>query len=564
MRMIDYYNIIAIIIYILIVGLFLLKPAFFKTSVPDMLPAKWESVLFILLLGIGTFLRFYHLVEVPTGFQQDEASNAYESFCLAYYGMDRNGYHYPIYPITWGSGGGSPFLLYFSALVTRIVGPSILTYRGIIAFFGVCTLFLFYIYLKKLYSAKTALLGLGIFSIMPWHVVLSRWVLDCNTIPFWIILILLMFLHADQTKKTFPYVITAILCGICLYCYGSSTVVIPLFLLFACGYSLYTKRLTWQQLILCGIAFFITVAPLAVFYLINFLDLPAIVTDYFSIPKFVGNHTDSVFVKFDSTLPAVLLQNLVQLLKTMTIGCNDELVNYVPGYYTLYLFTFPVTFLGIGIALKKIITTSKEQEYCTHAPMVSMLFASALFSLFITANINRMIFLFPPLIYFFVLGADYIRKYSKYLFCILLLVLSLGGVSFTKDYFTNFKKNTDYLFMNGYGDAVAYAESIHKEGTLIYSTYDNLASPFISALFFSKTPPQDFVDTVVYKDESAEFLVAQSFTHYVFGLPENILSEEYHDDLIIISQYEKEFFNNDNYKITYFDLYAVAEYTGSN
>lgn len=543
--------------------LFLLKPAFLKTTSRDTISVKWEAVFFTLLFGIGVFLRCYQLAEVPTGFQQDEASNAYEAFSLAYYGMDRNGYRYPIYPITWGSGGGSPFLLYFSALVTRIAGPSVSTYRGVIAFFGVFALLLFYVYLRKLYSNKTALLGLGAFSIMPWHVVLSRWVLDCNTIPFWVILILFMFLYADQTRKTVHYIITSVLCGICLYCYGSSTVVIPLFLLFACSYSLYMKRLSWQQLIFSGIAFLITVAPLAVFYIINFLDFPAIVTDYFSIPKFVGNHTGSVFIKFDSTLPTVLLQNLIRLLKIVTVGCNDELVNYVPGYYTLYLFTFPVTFLGIGIAFREFISGFRKREYCTHAPMISLLLASALFSLFITANINRMIFLFLPLIYFFVLGVDNIRKYSGYLFCTLMLVLSLGGVSFTKDYFVEFKKDTDYLFMDGYGDAVAYAESLHKEGTTIYSTYDNLASPFISALFFSRTPPQDFVDTVVYKDESAEFLVAESFTHYVFGLPDDILEEKYHNDLIIISQYEKERFSNGNYKITDFDLYAVAEYIGN-
>lgn len=560
MKIIDYYNIAAIIIYLIIAGLFLLKPAFLKTTATDSIPVKWEAAFFTLLFGIGVFLRFYQLAEVPTGFQQDEASNAYEAFCLAYYGMDRNGYHYPIYPITWGSGGGSPFLLYFSAMITKIAGPSILTYRGIIAFFGVCTLILFYVYLRKLYSNKTALLGLGAFSIMPWHVVLSRWVLDCNTIPFWVILIVLMFLYSDQTGKTIHYIITSVLCGLCLYCYGSSTVVIPLFLLFACGYSLYTGRLSLQQLIFSGIAFIITVAPLAVFYVINFFDLPAVTTSFFSIPKFVGNHTSSVFVKFDSTLPSVLLHNLVLLLKTLTIGRSDELVNYVPGYYTLYLFTFPITFSGIGIAFKKLIASWKNRSYCTQAPMLSMLLASALFSLFIDPNINRMIFLFLPLIYFFVLGADNIRKYSKYLFCVLVLLLFLGGVSFTRDYFTDFKEDTNYLFMDGYGDAVAYAESIHKEGTMIYSTYDNLAAPFISALFFSRTPPQDFVDTVVYKDASAEFLVAKSFTHYVFGLPEDILEEKYHDDLIIISQYEKERFSNENYRITDFDLYAVVEY----
>ncbi|MBQ9990260.1 MAG: glycosyltransferase family 39 protein [Lachnospiraceae bacterium] len=594
MRIIDYFNLAAAVIYLAVVFLFLIKkPSVLQTSglfrkssgsallgrqasgffqntsgsllsvrqaSASLLSDRQEKIIFCLFLGLGIFLRFFRLADMPEGFQQDEASNAYEAFALSYYGMDRNGYHWPIYPITWGSGGGSPFLIYLCALVIRIFGNSVLTFRSVIAFFGICTLILFYLYIKKVHNSTAALIGLGALAVCPWHVILSRWILDCNTIPFWVILVLLLFWKASITGKTLHYLITAAVSGLCLYCYGSATVVIPLFLLLACCYNIYVGRLSIKQLLLSGLSFLLVVAPLAVFYFINLFELPAIVTDYFSIPRFVGNHTDSVFLSFDSSLPGKLLENLIHVIKMLTIGTTDEAINYVPGYFTFYHFTFPISFLGLYLAFRDMFKGGRKKAYSKHSPMVCMFTAAFLFSFMIDPNINRMIFLFLPLVYFFVLGADAIRKYSVYLCGVVLILLSLGAASFTKDYFTEFNQTTSYLCMKGYGKAIQYAESIRKDGQMIYSTYEGLASPFISALYFSETPPQDFVDTVVYKDPNGEFLVASSFTHYVFGLPEDILEEKYHDSIIIISMGEKENFAFDHYKITEFDYYAVVEY----
>ena len=577
MRIIDYFNYIALIIYIAVVSFFLLK----KTESTQKsklatgrisLNSGQEKIIVCLLLGLGIFLRFFRLSSMPEGFQQDEASNAYEAFALSFYGMDRNGYLRPVYPITWGSGGGSPFLIYLCALVIRIFGNSILTFRSVVALFGVCTLFLFYFYVKKVHNPTTALIGLGALAVCPWHVILSRWLLDCNTIPFWVILVLLLFWRANTSKKTLHYLIAAAVSGFCLYCYGSATVVIPLFLLFACSYSLYVKRLTLKQLFLGGIAFLVITAPLAVFYLINLFDLPAINTEYFSIPRFVGDHTGSVFIAFDSSLPVTLFSNLIRVLKMLTVGTTDEAINYVPGYFTFYHFTFPVTFLGLYLALKDMFSGNRKKAWNRHSPMVWMFMAAFLFSLFIDPNINRMIFIFLPVVYFFAVGTEAIYRKLRYAFVLLVLLFSLGAISFTRDYFTRFNETTASLCMKGYGNAIQYAESVRKEGQTIYSTYEGLASPFISALYFSETAPQDFVDTVIYKDPEAEFLVASSFTYYVFGLPDDLWEDEaaswdnpqlnlnYQDSILIIAQSEKEQFVSEKYRITDFDYYAVVEY----
>ena len=544
-----------------IVFLFLIKkPIFFASSTKQNISPKWEKIFFFLLLVIGIFLRFYRLASLPEGFHQDEASNSYEAFAISHYGIDRNGYPYPIYPITFGSGGGNPLLIYTYALILKFIEPSILSYRCIFATYGTLTLVLFYFFLRKIHGNKTALLGMGALAVMPWHVVLSRWGLDSNYIPFWVILIILLFLQANHTQKTHLYVITAILCAVILYCYGSATFVMPFFVLFACAYSLWTKRMTWKQLIYSGISFLLFAMPIAIFYFINVFDLPAIVTPYFSFAKFTGNHTNSTFLALDATLPKALVENIFHLFQMLTIGCQDELWNYVPGYFTLYHFTFPVTFLGIYIAFKEVISDLKTKKYNNHALMCCMLLGATIIALMMSQNINRIIFIFLPLIYFMIIGATSIGKYSKQLLACIIILFGLGSISFVKDYFTEYGTMSNYLFMKGYGDAITYAESIRDEDDLIISTYENLASPFLTALLYSRTSPHDYLETAVYQGEGSEFTIATSFTHYVFGLPEDIEDEKYKEHIIIISNMEKERFEPLGYEMTEFGNFTVLEH----
>lgn len=558
MRIIDYYNILATITYVTIVILFLLnKPTFLVTENNRLMSANWERALFVIILGIGVFLRFYRLATLPEGFHQDEVSNSYEAFCLANYGIDRNGYTYPVYPITWGSGGGSPVLIYLYTLICKFVDPSVFSYRAIFATFGSVTLILFYFFIRRLHGNKAALLGMGALAVMPWHVVLSRWGLDSNTIPFWCMLIMSLFLLSNHTQKTWHYIITSVFCAVILYCYGSATFVMPFFVLFACGYSLWTKRLTIRQLIYSGIAFLITVFPLAVFYFINVFGFSAIITDAFTVPTFTGSHTSTVFVSLNGNIIKTLLDNLWHLLQMLTIGCEDELWNYVPGYFTLYHFTFPITFLGIFLGFKNIIRDLKSKIYNGSSIMGCMLLAAFLFSFILNQNINRMVFFFLPTIYFFGYGLYRIGNYSRYLLAIAIIILGLGSVSFTKDYFTEYGPMSNYLFMKGYGDAITYAEEIREEDQIIYSTYENLASPFITALLYSRTSPYDYLETAEFKGLEDEFRVATSFTHYRFGFPDDITDEKYQEHILIISTTEKDRFKNLRYKTKEFDNFIV-------
>lgn len=568
----------------------------FFSSLDALLTGKLFVPAAALLLFLGAFLRMWNLTALPDGLQQDEASIGYEAFCLANYGIDRNGYHWPVYPITWGSGGGSPIMIYLNVLTTKLFGSRIWSIRIVPAFLGVMTLLLFFLLLKKSFGRRTALTGLAVLSLTPWHIILSRWSLDSNTMPFWQLLALFTLIQAISTdssksrrKQTGLYLLAAFFFGVCLYSYGSANVVIPLTLFFACVRLLRTGRIRIRQLMGCFVVFVLTCLPLALFYAVNFFGLPEIASSWISFPKFTSSHFGSVFVAFDQTLPHVLLHNLKDLVLMLTVGIPGEVSwNAMPGYWTLYCFTFPVTFAGILFGRR---TKAAESPAGRAAGDVfrAALLAALLFSLFIQQDINRDVLLFLPLVYWYVMGPRFLFILGKHTFtarpesivfaapAFLSLVLFFAGfASFARDYYGGeYNEVAASDFMPGYGDAMVYATKLAEkkgEASIVYSTYDLVASPFMLTLYYTKYNPYDFMDTVVYKDPEAEFRVASSFGRYVFGLPAGdsadsakaedlscLQAPDYENDIFVLTTAQAQAFDDADYDKTVFkDRFVVV------
>lgn len=564
-----------------------------------------------LLLIFGAFLRMWNLTGLPDGLQQDEASIGYEAFCLAGYGIDRNGYHWPVYPITWGSGGGSPIMIYLNVLTTKLFGSRIFSIRIVPAFLGTLTLLLFFLLLNRAFGKRCALTGLAVLALTPWHIILSRWSLDSNTMPFWQLLALFTLVQAicagtaeRSRRQTGLYLLAAFFFGICLYSYGSANVVIPLTLLFVCIRLLRTKRIRIGQLAGCFAVFVITCLPLALFYAVNFFGVPEIAASWISFPKFTSSHFGSVFVAFDRTLPSTLLHNLKDLLLMLTVGIPGEVSwNAMPGYWTLYRFTFPVTFAGILFGRG---TAEKEAPAAQAANDVlgAALLSALLFSLFIQQDINRDVLLFLPLVYWYVMGLRFLSlamtkraalkepetgsgasakaaSQAAALPALLSLFLLFGGfVSFARDYYGGeYNQVAASDFMPGYGDAMILATELAEkkgEASTVYSTYDLVASPFMLTLYYNKCDPYEFMDSVVYKDPEAEFRVASSFGRYVFGLPGTASSEgnavksedevlsglqtpEYANDIFVLTTAQAQAFEDAVYDKAFFkDRFVVV------
>lgn len=529
----------------------------------------------------GIVLRFYKLGLIPYGLNNDEASIGYDAWALATYGVDRNGYPWPVYPITWGSGGGGPMVVYLAVLTEKLFGHSVFSLRLPSAILGVLTLPLFYYLLKKALGAPAALAGLVLMAFNPWHLLMSRFALDCNTFAFWLAAALVMFLTGVKTRKTAYYLCSSVLFAVCLYVYGSATIVIPVFLLLIALYALKHGDLTLRQLILSIGVFLIILLPLIVFYTINFLDLPAIINTRFSVPRFVTSR--SVFYPLDESLPRHMGESLLYILRFLTTGPLDTEVscNQVPGYGVFYRFTFLLTGIGLFLSVRHMLNGlpvrgKKSENICQRTEDILLngnlilFLCIVLFSLFLRLEISRMTLLLVPVLVFQAISLRFLLEYAdKVGYALVLLSFCLGAVLFSRDYYgTRYQAASEESFMAGYGDAILYAEGLYNNAfsstnssekhPVIYSTYRHVAAPFAVALYYSQTPVQDFIETAVYRKDNGEARIAIAFTHFVFGLPEGVQKEQFENDILIIHEEELSSFKESAYTMTRFGKFLVC------
>lgn len=437
------------------------------------------KILFTLILMIAIFTRVYKLNEIPYGVNVDEAGMAYDAYCLANYGTDRYLNKLPVYLMNFGCGQ-SALYAYLAAFFIKIFGFSIFVIRLPAVILGIVAIVCCYLIAKEFISDKFALTFMALVTICPWHIMASRWGLDCNLLAPMSIISLFLLVKA---KKKMGYIIAGISFGLTLYTYALSYIILPIFLIAAVLYMLYTKKITFKNVILMSIPIIILACPLILFILVN-KGLINEINGVITIQKLWCYRDNELEFKN-------IFDNLTIFNKLYS---NDSLVyNAFPEFGTMYFWASFLTVFGLFLEIEGLFKSIKSRKFEINSLFLFLYIAVAICMLIILGpNISKANAIFIPSLFF---ACSTIRVISKKYKIFLFLIVFLYYMSF--GFFIDFYFNT-YSIKYKYQpfwevDLIENIEYINEnfEGrNVIINT--NSQQPYIYTLMLSRISPYEF------------------------------------------------------------------------
>lgn len=504
---------------------------------------KGEVFLFFIFM-IGSFVRLFAIGRFPNALNVDEASSGYDAFSLMKWGIDRGGNSYPVYLYAWGSGQS----VLYSYLMIPIIAITGLTEYGIrlpMAITGVISLYVFYYLIKNIFdNKKYGIIATAFFAICPWHIMKSRWGMECNIFPDLILLASLLLVLGLKKKNTQLQILSFVVLAISSYSYGTSYLFLPVFVLGTLGYLIYKKELTIKKSIIYLLIMFVLCIPIIIYIFINTFGLEQITIGKVTIPKLLVNRYDEVSTVFSGNIFENCVNNLLETLRILILQ-NDKLEwNAIPQYGLFYLISIVFFIIGLRACVKKY----KENSF--NQIMNIWMIAAIVLCAFCEANINRINIIMIPCIYYIVVGLfEFLTKYKQLTVCIAVIYVVLF-IEFMYSY-VNKDYNKYYTFTSGVEDVVDYCKTLDVDN--IYCKY-SFKEPFMYFMFYGQEDVNEYLDTVEYFEEGRTFDNIRSFGKYKFYLPEE---SEKNSVIIVPKNTEIEYNDESVQKVTInqFDIY---------
>lgn len=502
---------------------------------------KNQWIIVCILIIIGFAVRAIYLESNPSGLNQDEASIGYDAFSLLKYGIDRNNFHNPVYFVAWGSGQNVLYG-YLTMPLIALFGLNTIVIRIPALIFGTLSLLVFYLLIKEIWNMSTALIGLGLLIISPWHIMISRWALESNLLPAFL-LFGTYFLVLSFRKSKF-FIISMFMFGLSLYAYALCYIILPIYLVLIFVYILIFKRINIVDFIIGVVLLVIMAMPLFLLILINKGIIPEIITPLFSIPFMSGFR--------GSDLDVGIAANLIVFIKIILKQSDGLISNAIDGYGIFYLFSLPFIIIGFISSIRISIDKIMKRQFDESIVFIFWFIATFIMSLVTLTNINRENSIFIPLIYFCGLGILFVIKNIKIAIVFVSFIYLTAFLSFSCYYFKTYPSQIGIAFYKSLPEAINYASEETKGN--IYLT-SNVNMTYIYVLFCEKIPTKEFVDTVQYDDINAKFRSPKKFGRYIFGITNFNISK---NDVYVIDNSSIKVFLKKGFKIKKFENYSVA------
>jgi 4-amino-4-deoxy-L-arabinose transferase-like glycosyltransferase len=466
-----------------------------------------HSILLVLVFALGFFARTWEYGRLPPSLNPDEASTGVEALNLLRYGQDRNEIPFPVKFISWGSGQD---VLYAYLLIPFVAlrGSSPTVVRLPMLIIALATIPLLYLTARRIYGASVGLMAAFMLAISPWHIMLSRWALDSNLLPFVFLTGFACLLMLRQNGWWFVPACMSL--ALCLYAYGTAYVTVPVFMAGAVVVILRDGTLRRTQLWSGLAAFALLSTPILLLLIVNRLGLGSVRLGPITVPQF------PVAVRWESTtligapnVVQALGENIATAIRLLATESDTISYNAVEPFGVFY-------HLGLALAVGGTALIVARREWNLHSELLLMwLAAAACVGILSAVNINRYNIIFIPLI---IVGARALHEFQgihRSMVPLTVLGLLAAFFAFTITYHgAGYRRIADFKFQNGLIPAFLFAQA-HSAGTICVT--DKINMPYIYALFTEPMSPSTYQASVTYVDPAEPLRRVASYGRYVFG-----------------------------------------------
>jgi len=471
-----------------------------------------SKLLFILIVALAVFLRYYQFPSLPGGLHPEEASAGYESYALLLHGTDQWGNRWPVYFPAWGSGQ-SVLLSYLNIPFIKVFGLTVLGQRFLSALLGIVTMVIFYAFIKKWHGTRIALLASVLLATDPWHIMASRWSLESNLLPCFLLLGIACLSYCYTSKYArllIPF--SLVFLALALYTYAVSIIIIPIFLVLYFG--LVGRGTLWRNRrgVLGSFVIFLLIA--SPFFL-------------FLLDNYILHTTPWIVQHLPLTIPLLLKSRLAEItagqntlaanVHFLMSGFNDgQIVNMADGYSPFGLLSLPLMVIGIAYSIRR-------RQGHANLFLIWLVATIPLFFLF-PLNIVRANALYLPFIALGAIGMsdlyDSVDKKDTKLavLSIVLIALIIYNGLFCIYYFNNYNNDSKDTFNTGFDIALQHARSAATADEPIYVS-NWIQLNYAYTLFFLKADPIDFQKHVSVVVSHGTYRVVQ-YRNYYFDLGE--------------------------------------------
>ena len=485
-----------------------------------------ENALFLALILVGAAVRLVWLGDVPLGLNQDEAAIGYEAWALLEHGIDRHGYRYPVHFVAWGSGMNALYA-YLAMPFIELLGLNVLAVRLPQALLGVAALFAMYDVGRRLVDRRFALCALFVLAISPWHVMLSRWGLEANILPVFVLFAFALALRGLERPRWLVPAFIVLALG--LYAYGTAYVFVPLFVLGILAYGWRRHFADFRHWMVAFAAMALVALPIGLFLTVNLFKLPAIELPLLSIPRYTGETrlvTESVFFSEDPF--GDLLRNAKSAFNILVVdgyrvdaqnGAAMFIHNALPKFgYFYHWVGLCITLAGACFMAWDLVSGRRPRNL-----LVAMWLGAAIVTAMLTLpNLQRLGLVFFPLLLCAAYGLSstatiavrWVDRTTSVLRVATVAYLVFSFAAFTRHYFMVY---SGYSFNAppAYAQALAHVIAHAEPDDVIYVPEYPL---YTAILFYDRPDPRLYLNTVQIKNMDVKFQRPRSFGRYRIGI----------------------------------------------